>query len=68
MCGHFWCQHSSSCTSGRIEISFFLFQFADSDDDESGSVFQVVGHGGRGPPHVPDHKASAEGEERGQVG
>lgn len=51
-------------TSGQIKLcAFCLFQFADSDDDESGSVFQVVGHGGRRPPHVPDHKASAEGEE-----
>ncbi|KAF3836533.1 hypothetical protein F7725_029091 [Dissostichus mawsoni] len=44
------------------------FDFADSDVDESGSVFQVVGHGGRSAPHVPEHQASAEGEERSPLG
>ena len=46
----------------------FNFQLAASDGDEFGAFFQVVGHGGHSPPHVPDHKAPAEGEDRGQVG
>ena len=51
----------------QMKLCFLLLQFADSDVDESGSVFQVVGHGGRSAPHVPEHQASAEREERSPV-
>ena len=47
--------------------SFRLSQFVDSDAVESEPVFQAVGDGGRGPPHVREHEESPEGEERGQV-
>lgn len=50
-----------------IDFLFCLFQFADSDLAESGPLFQVVGHGRYSPPHTAEHKAEAEGEERGQV-
>lgn len=56
------CVCGLSCVLNKLG-AFCLFQFADSDGDESGSVFQVVGHGGCSPPHVPEHKASAEGAE-----
>lgn len=50
------------CPEFKLDV-FFIFQFADSDGAESGFAFEALGHGGRGPPHVPDHKESSEGED-----
>lgn len=52
--------------SGNVWISS-LFQLADPDCDERGSLFQTVGHGGHRPAHAYELKASAQGEGRGQV-
>lgn len=72
VCAHLWCMLGpSNPLRSPIKLSSVLsvrFQIADSDADESGSVLQAVGHGGCSPPHVPHHKAPAEGEGRGQVG
>lgn len=71
-CRNLLCLRRSSDTtvfcSCDINCVSSWFQSADPDGSQSGLVFQAVGHGRRGSPHVPHDKASAQGADGNQVG